>query len=347
MNNVCAGRILKPYFRVPKFLIVRFSSIGDIVLTSPVIRCIKRQIPDAEVHFLSKSSFSAVLSGNPYIDKLHLVEKDLGAIIELLKKEEFDLLIDLHHNARTWLLKSKLGIPSVSYHKLNLEKWLMVNFKVNRLPDKHIVDRYLATVSGLGVKNDGEGLDFFIAEGSDRILSTITPAQRENFIAYVIGAKHNTKRLPAEKITGLCRKIKQPVILLGGDEDREMGELIAEESGEHVLSLCGKTTLHESAAVIRASSLVITHDTGLMHIAAALQKKIISVWGNTIPGFGMYPYYSEENGGTEQGMQTVVEKTGLSCRPCSKIGFEKCPKGHLNCLNMIADEEILRRISSQ
>lgn len=331
---------------MPKFLIVRFSSIGDIVLTSPVIRCIKRQIPDAEVHFLTKSSFSAVLAGNPYIDKLHLTEKDSSALVDLLKKERFDMLIDLHHNARTWFLKRKLGIPSASFHKLNLEKWLMVNFKVNRLPEKHIVDRYLDTVSGLGVRNDGEGLDFFIAEDSDKIFSSIAPAHKENFIAFVIGAKHATKRLPPEKIIGICRKIKRPLILLGGTEDRERGELIARESGGHVLSLCGKTSLHESAAVIRASSLVITHDTGLMHIAAALQKKIISVWGNTIPGFGMYPYYGLKNGGPEQGLQTVVEKNGLSCRPCSKIGFEKCPKGHLNCLNMIEDAEILKRVDS-
>ena len=329
---------------MPKFLILRFSSIGDIVLTTPVIRCLKKQVPNAEIHFLTRTSFKEVISGNPYIDKLHLLDDSLSDILSQLKKIEFDGIIDLHHNQRSWLVKRALKTPSRSFHKLNIEKWLMVNLKIDRLPKKHIVDRYLDTVSHLKVMNDGGGLDFFINPEALSIKSSLPKSHQTEFIAFVIGAKHATKRLPVEKIIGLCKQIDSPLVLLGGKEDMDRAKIIVDAVGEKVYSACGKTSLHESAALLKHSTQVITHDTGLMHIAAALGKKIISVWGNTIPKFGMYPYYSKEKGGPEEGMKTVVEVDNLSCRPCSKIGFEKCPKGHLNCLNKIDDVVIGERL---
>lgn len=331
---------------MPKFLIIRFSSIGDIVLTTPVIRCLKQQIPDAEIHFLTRAPFADVLTGNPYIDKLHLLDNSLKELLLDLNKIKFDAIIDLHHNQRSWLVKRKLNVPSKSFHKLNIEKWLLVNFKINRLPERHIVDRYLDVVSNFNIKNDGEGLDFFIRQEASSIREKLPNSHRQNFIAFVIGAKHATKRLPESKIISICKKINKPVVLLGGPEDKIRGERIATEAGPMIYSACGKTSLHESAALVKFSDYVITHDTGLMHIAAALQKKIVSVWGNTIPEFGMFPYYNQLNGGTEQGLKSVIEVKGLSCRPCSKIGFEKCPKGHLDCLNKIDEEEILRRLNT-
>jgi len=145
---------------MPKYLILRFSSIGDIVLTTPVIRCLKQQVSGAEVHFLTRKPFESVVSHNPYIDSLWLFENSATEIAEQLKNEHYDGIIDLHHNARTHVLKWTLRRPSFSFRKLNLEKWLSVNLKINRLPDLHIVDRYLETVASLGVKNDGKGLDY-------------------------------------------------------------------------------------------------------------------------------------------------------------------------------------------
>ncbi len=293
---------------------------------------------------MTRTSFKDVLSGNPYIDKLHLLDDNLSEVLPQLKKINFDGIIDLHHNQRSWLVKRHLKVPSHSFHKLNIEKWLMVNFKINRLPHKHIVDRYLDTVSHLAVQNDGEGLDFFIHPEALKINETL-PKSHKEFVAFVIGAKHATKRLPVEKIVGLCKQIDKPIVLLGAKEDVDRADQIVDALGEKVYSACGKTSLHESAALLKHSSQVITHDTGLMHIAAALGKKIISVWGNTIPQFGMYPYYKQSDGGIERGMDSVVEVKTLSCRPCSKIGFEKCPKGHLNCLNKISDTEIVERLT--
>jgi len=327
---------------MPKLLVLRFSSIGDIVLTSPVVRCLKQQVKDAEVHYLTKKSFSSVIEHNPFIDKKIYLNGDLNSIMPELKKEKYDFIIDLHNNLRTFLIKVQLGVKSFSFDKLNFEKWLMVNFKINRLPKVHIVDRYMATVKSFGVINDGKGLDYFLGldevKNADFVFNQLPQTHRENFIAFVIGAKHYTKQLPASKIISICQKINKPVILLGGKEDVEKGNQIC-VSAPNAFNACGKFSLNESALLLKHASKVITHDTGLMHIAAAFKKEIISVWGNTIPEFGMYPYYGDA---TIRPREYRGEILDLPCRPCTKIGFEKCPKGHFKCM-LEQDEDTISR----
>ena len=325
---------------MPKFLILRFSSIGDIVLTTPVVRCLKQQVKDAEVHYFMKKGFSGVLEGNPYIDKKFFLEDNLNDLVRRLKEEKYDAVIDLHHNLRTWRIKQKLGVKSHSFYKLNFEKWLIVNFKINRLPKKHIVDRYMETVQEYGVKNDGKGLDFFLSAEDEKAVASLPPGIREDDIGFVIGAKHFTKRLPEERISEVCRKLKRPVVLLGGKEDFEQADRITaavNNSTGNIFNACGKYSIGRSAALVKHASKIITHDTGLMHIAAAFQKDIVSLWGNTIPEFGMAPYY----GANSPGRSAILEVKDLYCRPCSKIGFEKCPKKHFRCMNDIPVEDIV------
>jgi ADP-heptose:LPS heptosyltransferase len=321
-----------------KFLIIRFSSIGDIVLTTPVIRCLKTQVEGAEVHFLTKKAFTPVLAHNPYIDKLHVLQDSLSHTIDSLKQEKFDYIIDLHHNLRTFRVKNKLKALSFSFNKLNIEKWLMVTFKINRLPDKHIVDRYFETVRLFDVVNDGKGLDYFISPADEVDITQLPETFRNGYIGFVIGAKHNTKKLPVQKIISLLEKINKPVIILGGKEDTSEGDEIANALGSGIYNACGKYSLGQSASLVKQADAIIAHDTGLMHIAAAFKKKIVSVWGNTIPEFGMYPYAA----GT--GSQ-IVEVKGLKCRPCSKIGYTKCPKSHFNCMNLINEQQITDAIN--
>lgn len=321
-----------------KFLIIRFSSIGDIVLTTPVVRCLKTQVEGAEVHFLTKKAFTPILAHNPYIDKLHVLQDSLNQTIDTLKQEEFDYIIDLHHNLRTFRVKNKLKVLSFSFNKLNIEKWLMVTFKIKRLPDKHIVDRYFETVQLFDVVNDGKGLDYFISPADEVDVTQLPETFRNGYIGFVIGAKHNTKKIPVQKIISLLGKINKPVIILGGKEDTGEGDEIANALGGRIYNACGKYSLGQSASLVKQADAVIAHDTGLMHIAAAFKKKIVSVWGNTIPEFGMYPYAA----GT--GSQ-IVEVKGLKCRPCSKIGYTKCPKGHFNCMNLINEQQITDAIN--
>ena len=311
-----------------KFLILRFSSIGDIVLTTPVIRCLKKQYPNAEVHYFTKKKFSFLLEDNPNVDKLWLLEENNGSLISILKRENFDYVIDLHNNLRTLKIKLMLGKPSFSFEKLNVQKFLLTNFKINNLPPVHIVDRYMATLNKFGVENDNLGLDYFIP-AKDRLEKDSLPeAHREDFVAYAIGGQHFTKKLPVAKMIELCEKIDHPIILLGGKEDFAEGEAVRSAIGkDSVFNACGKYSFNQSASIIEMAEIVFTHDTGLMHVAAAFKKRIYSIWGNTVPDFGMYPYQTSFE---------IIENNHLKCRPCSKIGYNECPKKHFKCMNELS-----------
>ncbi len=285
-----------------------------------------------------------MVAGNPYINKIHILAESFELMMHDLKTEEYDYIIDLHHNLRTLRIKKFLkNVRSFSYKKLNIEKFLLTNFKINTLPKKHIVDRNLETVKSFGVENDGLGLDYFIPEMDKVNNSDIPHSHLHGFIAVVIGAALATKKLPIHKLTALCSSINHPLILLGGKEDYEVAEVIAATDTVKIYNACGKFNLNESADLVRRSKLVITHDTGLMHIAAALQKPIISVWGNTVPAFGMYPYYGKYS----KLHFDTIEINKLWCRPCSKIGYKKCPKGHFKCMEKIAVNDIVNIVNER
>ncbi|MFZ1784648.1 MAG: glycosyltransferase family 9 protein [Ferruginibacter sp.] len=324
-----------------KFLIIRFSSIGDIVLTTPVIRCLHKQYPGAEIHFLTKQAFRGILAHNPYVNKIHTLGDSFELMLHELEVEAYDYIIDLHHNLRTLRIKRHLkNVRSFSFDKLNVEKFVLTNFKINTLPKKHIVDRYLQTVSSFGVVNDGLGLDYFIPAMDEVKNDDIPTSHMHGYIALVIGAALATKKLPLHKLKELCVAVDHPIILLGGKEDYEDGKEIAKVDEIKVYNACGKFNLNESADLVKKAKLVITHDTGLMHIAAALQKPVISLWGNTVPAFGMYPYYGKRSNIPDD----VVEINNLWCRPCSKIGFKKCPKGHFKCMEKIVVNDIVNLV---
>ena len=327
-----------------KFLIIRLSSIGDIVLTTPLIRCLRKKYPEAEIHYLTKQSFRSIVATNPYIDKIHILGDSFELMLHELKIEEYDYIIDLHHNLRTLRIKRFLKeVRSFSFNKLNVEKYIYVNLKVNLLPKKHIVDRYLETVASLGVEDDGMGLDYFVPEPDVVNNKDLPVSHLHGYIAIVIGAALNTKKLPLHKLKELCAGIQHPIILLGGKEDYADGLDISLVDSIKIYNACGKFNLNESADLVRRSKLVITNDTGLMHIAAAFQKTIISLWGNTVPAFGMYPYYGKKS----KREFDVVEINKLWCRPCSKIGYDKCPKGHFKCMELIAVNDIIKLVEQR
>jgi ADP-heptose:LPS heptosyltransferase len=317
-----------------KFLIIRFSSIGDIVLTTPVIRNLKQQCEDAEIHYVTKQQYKSILENNPYVDKVHTLDKSFDEMILELRREHFHYVIDLHKNMRTSRVKLRLLSTFFSFKKLNLEKWLMVNFKINRLPKLHIVDRYMETIKFFIDENDQKGLDYFISASDEINLDSLPEHFRKNYIAFAIGAQHATKRLPLEKIISICKKINKPIVILGDNDDKIIAEKVKNAVGENIYNACGIYNLNQSASFVKQAKLVISHDTGLMHIAAAFKKQIISIWGNTIPEFGMYPYLSGED-------SEIVEVKGLKCRPCTKIGFNKCPKKHFKCMMEIDEERIV------
>ncbi|MDH3652613.1 MAG: glycosyltransferase family 9 protein [Saprospiraceae bacterium] len=312
-----------------KVLVIRFSSIGDIVLTTPVVRCLART-KGYEVHYLTKQTYRNILESNPYVHTTHTFTEHIDEVVPKLLTEKFDYVIDLHKNLRSMILRQKLQVKGFTFDKLNLKKWILVNAGVDLMPKVHIVDRYFTSVKTLGVKYDGQGLDYFLPSSVEERVRNLVP--NTPFVCLAIGGAHTTKKMPVENLYQLCRQIERPVVLIGGIEDQLQGEQIA-NSNKIVFNLCGKLSLHGSATVIKNSNLVISHDTGMMHIAAALQKPIVSIWGNTVPQFGMYPLYPRDSAISSY----IFQVDHLPCRPCSKIGFDRCPKRHFRCM---ADQDI-------
>lgn len=323
-----------------KILVIRFSSIGDIVLTTPVVRCLKNQIQDVEIHVLVKKKFSNLYKTNPYVDKVYEYDDSLKKNIQELKLENYDYIVDLQKNKRSVRVTRALRCPHSSFPKLNFKKFLLTAFKINMMPDIHIVDRYFKAVEKLGVKNDCQGLDFFISEKNDYPISELPVNFQDGFYAFVIGGTYKTKILPAVKIVEVIKKLQRPVVLLGGPDDIERAdEVLSSVDNANVISLAGKINLEQSASLVKKAKSVLTNDTGLMHIAAAFHKNIVSVWGNTVPELGMYPYLPKEPEKCH-----IVECKNVRCRPCSKLGFKECPKRHLRCMMEIDSDVIVERL---
>lgn len=329
-----------------RLLFIRFSSIGDIVFTTPAIRCAKQQIPGVELHFLTKASMKAVTEANPYIDHFHYFDKDLNATIKGLKAFQFDYIIDLHRNLRTFQIQKALGVPSLSYHKLSLQKLLLTKLHLNYMPARHIVDRSLDALSALGVVNDGKGLDYFIPKEATLPSNVLPAAFQSGYIALVIGASYATKKLPVASLQALCHKIPYPIVLIGGKEDQAEGAAIEAINPIKIWNACGKFNLHESALLVKQSKTVISHDTGFLYIACAFHKKTVAIWGATAPALQVEPYYPTNMDSSKQNVwyyNAIVPN--LPCQPCSNYGTKQCPQGHFACmkkqdLQSIADKAI-------
>ena len=324
-----------------KFLIIRFSSIGDIILTTPVIRALATSEDDNEVHFITKEKFADTLNNNPHISKLYTIKREITEVEDDLKKEEYDYIIDLHRNLRSRRLIAKLGRPSKYFNKLNYEKWLKVNLKWDILPEIHIVNRYMDTVSFLGLKYDGLGLDYYLDDKSEQVFEAIDISKEDKYDVFVVGGAHFTKQIPDELLVKIGQKSKTKIVLLGGKDDVEKSNTIAKKIGEHCLNLVGKINLNQSAAIVKYSNKILTPDTGLMHIAAAFNREILSIWGNTIPEFGMWALLPEDS----QKKNHIFEVNGLKCRPCSKIGFKTCPKNHFKCMEEQDINKIIKALN--
>ena len=318
-----------------RILVIRFSSIGDIVLTTPVLRALKTQLEgEVELHYLTKAAFAPILESNPHVDRLWTMKDSLDEVLDQMAELEFDYLIDLHRNLRTARVKKRIKGLYFTFDKLNWKKYLLVNFGVNKLPDVHIVDRYMAAIKAFSPEDDGKGLDYYIPEGIEVDLKPYS-LESNGYVAWVIGAAHTGKRFSASKVSEILLQVDTPVVLMGGPADIEMAESIMSKAKGYLVNMVGRTSLHESAYLIRESKAVVTPDTGMMHIAAALKKKVISLWGCTVPEFGMYPYRPGEG-------SVMLQPKEKDKRPCSKLG-NRC-KYPENCIESIENEEVLKAI---
>ncbi len=322
-----------------KVLVIRFSSIGDIVLTFHALRCLREKHPNAEIHFLTKSTYAELLQASTFHDKTLFFEGDLMQTRCAIRAEKYTHIIDLHNNLRTRLLTAGIfGARIKRVDKLNLQKWLLTYFKLNKLPKRHLVDRYIFTFKDLGIKNDQNNTVFSIPKSAEIDLKhyDLLPG---SFLAVVMGGQFATKKFPVASLIQVLTNCNLPIALLGGEDEKvEAQKLMAALPAKNIHSFCGELSLLSAASVVSKANRVLTNDTGLMHITAMFAVPIISIWGNTVPAFGMYPYRPSSENAVK-----IHQVSNLACRPCSKIGYQNCPKGHFDCmnkqdLNAIADD---------
>ena len=329
-----------------KILIIRFSSIGDIVLASPVFRCVKKQIENVEVHFVTKFSFKIVTAANPYIDKFFYYNNNMPELLAKLHAENYDYVIDLHNNFRSNKIKQFLNRQTHTIAKLTLQKFLLTQLNIDIMPNRHITMRSLDAVAKINVKDDGAGLDYFIAQKDNISSEDLPTGHLAGYMVIAIGASYFTKRLPTHKIIELCSKINHPIILVGGRQDVQNGAIIANTNSVKIYNACGKFNISESADIVRKAKLVISNDTGMLYIACAFKIPVIAMWGSTTPDLDVEPYYGSNfiNTVNKPMYKNIVQNLG--CQPCSKYGLAKCPKEHFNCMKNIDINEVLKTVKS-
>lgn len=338
---------------IHKTLIIRFSSVGDIVLSSLLLRVLRKRFPDSHIDFLTKPEYAALVRNNPHISRVIEFQgnggmSELGTLRSALMRTGYDLVLDIHGSVRSRFVCA--GFPLVRrVRKRKIARFLLVNAKWDVYEwyggAPSIAERYLETAAEWGVVNDGEGLEVFFTEDDARHALTILGGEGIRADSTIVGlcpsARHNTKQWVkerfAETAAALAHSHNAAIVVFGsaGEEARceEIRRGIRSLSAQPaVVNLAGKLSLAETAAMMDFCSLVITNDSGLMHLAAARKRKVLAIFGSTVRELGFFPY------GTTS---TVIERADLDCRPCTHIGRPRCPKGHFKCMMDITSAEVI------
>ena len=299
-----------------KILIIRFSAIGDIVLTTPVMRALKQWNSDVEIHYITKKQNIGLLEGHPSVDHLHAWDDGVPAA---LQHQTFDLILDLHNNWRSWRIRWALKGPVKTFYKANWERFLWVHLGIKkRFPTA--VDRYLKTILHLGI--EGNFPLFFPNTLEPQKLHEPTE-WKGTYQVMVLGAAHATKRIPEDKML-LWMNPQDRWIFVGGPGEQEQGERLAAKNPTTWVNAAGLCSFRESAWILEHASHIIAGDTGMMHLACAFPVPLTVVWGSTSGDLGM-PALS-------QAAVTNKIVPNLDCWPCTKRGKDRCPKGHFRCM---------------
>ena len=312
--------------RVNNLLVIRLSSLGDILLTTPLVRSIKKQYPQISISFMLKEQYKNLLKYNPNLSEVYLYKKEFNTQknIQLngLKSKKFDLIIDLQNNFRSNALSLKLGAPVKRFKKKNFYKLLLVYLKINRLRNEPpIPERYSRVLKNFEL--DEEGLDLFMPDAISSKLS-----DDKKYVGFAPGSRHFTKMWPKKYFTDLGNFLGKSgitVVLFGGKDDMETCRVISDEiSGS--INLCNNDDIFETAVNMKKCSALLCNDSGMMHVSCALKIPVIAIFGSTVEEFGFAPYKNKN---------IILENGNLSCRPCSHIGKEACPKKHFKCMTEI------------
>jgi len=329
----------------PKILIIRLSSIGDILLTTPFIRQVRKNFPNAQIDYIIKTEFMELIQDNPHID--NLIDYDINKGIdglknvkENVKREKYNIIFDLHNNFRSNYIKRGCRAEiNKTIVKNKITQFLFVNFKLNRY--KTIIpipEKYLNVGKPAGVVDDDQGLEMYWNEKTEKKSYEILPQYKHisgtDYFSVAPGAGLFTKAWPIEYFDRLTENIlfkyKKPIVVLGSDSEKNLGSILSKR--ENVIDLTGKLTLKQTSFVISKSMVLISNDSGLMHVATAVNIPVLAIFGSTTKELGFFPYRSKS---------IVVENKNLDCRPCSHIGRNKCPKKHFKCMIELSPDMVM------
>ncbi len=333
-----------------RVLFIRFSSIGDIVLTTPVIRAFHKQFPNTTIDFLIKDQFRDLIAHHPGVDKVRTIPHDLplGELLRLRRDIQshgnYDLIIDLHDNLRSKILTLRSPVPFVRYRKDRLNRWLYIYWKI-RTPrvEKYITDRYFEPVESLGIRDDGEGLDFYFPEDFEYKTAALQSKvgafhQADLPVTVAPGAAWQTKKWMPERFAGVCDRLISDlgatIALLGGPDEKTLAQEIINQMAspkQNLFNFAGESSLLESAAILRGASLHLANDSGLTHIATAFNCPVVALLGPTAKPTVFHPKFTEHR---------IVEDADLRCRPCTHMGRKRCPLGHFHCMKNITPDAV-------
>lgn len=321
-----------------RFLIIRLSSIGDIILTTPLVRALRKAYPNSLIDYLVKEEFSELLLNNPHIDNVYTIDpgnglKEIFRWRKKIKSYEYTSILDLHRSIRSILMTIWLG--RVQLGKLNkkiFKRFVLVKFGINLFKQNiPVTQRYFEAANSCNLVDDGLGTELLHDGKIPKELTNVLG--RKNIIVMAPGAGYFTKRWLPEYFAKLADKLTEndnaELFLIGSKADREICGEIRKGMNNDVHDLSGSYTILETAAIINASDAVVTNDTGMMHIAVSQKKPVLAFFGSTTEELGFYPYSDKYR---------VLENKDLNCRPCSHVGRQNCPKGHFKCMQELSPE---------
>ncbi len=318
-----------------KVLIIRLSSLGDVILTSPVIRALKNINPEIKIDFLVKPNFVDAIKYNSNLNKIfqYSTKKDNSEkLIQILRENNYDLILDLQNNKRSKRITSKLKRKKIVYKKHSLKRFLFVHFNFKKLnPLKSVPEKYVEAIAEL--KLDEKGAELFLP-------GNIKSAVKDDckYVGFAPGSMHITKMWPIDYYIELGNRLAEQgyrVLLFGGKDDIIVCKYLSIYI-KNSINLATNNQLLKMAPTMKQCDFMVCNDAGLMHAATALNVPVVVIFGSTVKEFGFAPYKAKH---------LIIENNELKCRPCSHIGKDSCPKRHFKCMKSLTPEIVIREIN--
>lgn len=311
--------------RVLCVLLVRFSSIGDILLTTPLIRALARRHPDAKLVYVTKRAMAPLVTEHPSVAEVVSLEPDESVrhLAQRLRALVPTHGLDLHASLRSVALRLLVHCSWSGFAKHKFARSVLISTKVDLYgPPMPVAERYFEAARSLDVRPDGQPPQFFLSAGArDRVDRWLVEKGLANasVAALAPGAAHATKRWPIAHWIALAQRLRAAgyaVVAVGGPDDRGLAQQVAPDSP------AGEFSLQETGALLARARVVVSGDTGVMHMATGVGTPVVALFGPTVEQFGFFPYRAP----------SIVMQRDLTCRPCSSSGTPECPLGHHRCL---------------